>query len=136
MTEAAEIRRAIKRTQRFRDWFKRTVPQHAVELGTILDDPTQHHKNASEVARSKPASKLVSCGTVGCVMGWLRVFPDMKRRATDWVGPYEYLNVWSVGDDSIFDPHGRDEPKNQKVAAIQRLNKHVKDLRKFLKEVA
>lgn len=134
MTKAAEIRRAIKRTQRFRDWFKRTVPRHAVDLNTVLDDPTQHNKTVSEVAKSKPASKLVSCGTVGCVAGWLRVFPGMKRSKTS--SSYEYLGVDFEGNDSIFDGTRIYEPKNQKVAAIQRLNTHIKNLRQALKDVA
>lgn len=136
MTKAAEIRRAIKRTQRYRDWFKRTIPKKSVDLDAVLEDPTQHYRTATEVALSKPPSKLISCGTIGCVMGWLRAFPDMKRRIPQGETAYSYLGTVYTGDDSVFDACHTDEMRNQKAAAIKRLNYHIKDLRQVLKSVA
>lgn len=134
MTEAAQIRRAIKRTQRFRDWFKKSVPKKAIDLNTVLDDPTRPNLLASQVAKSRPASTLISCGTIGCVMGWSKVYPGVKHSKTS--SPYEYLGVDFTGDDSIFDGCQPTEEKNQKAAAILRLNRHVKNLRQVLKDVA
>jgi len=136
MNTAAEIRRVIKRTQGFRDWFKRTVPKKAVDLNAVLDDPTQPSKTAGETAKSKPAGKLISCGTVGCVLGWSRVYPPLRRRLHADVSPYDYFGVQLAGDDSLFDGCGADECYNEKAAAVARLNKHIKDLRAVLKDVA
>jgi len=136
MTQAARIKQAIKRTQGFRDWFKRTVPKKAVDLDVILDDPTQYGKSRIEVAMSKPAGKLLSCGTAGCVLGWLRVYPPLRRRLHEGVSPYDYIGVWETGDDSVFDGLRPEERENQKAAAIARLNKHIKDLRVALKDMA
>lgn len=136
MTDAAQIRQAIKRTQGFRDWFKRTVPKKAVALDVVLDDPTQPSKSAGEMAKSKPAGKLISCGTVGCVLGWARTYPPLRRRRSTGATPYGYLGMLWTEDDSMFDSCHPTEEANQKAAAIARLNKHIKNLRTALKDVA
>lgn len=136
MTKAAEIRRAIKRTQGFRDWFKRTVPKKAVDLDVVLDDPTQYGKSGTAVAESKPVGTLISCGTVGCVLGWARTYPPVRRRRSKGDSAYDYLGVWLTGDDSVFDSCHPTEEANQKAAAVARLNRHIKALRVALKDVA
>jgi hypothetical protein len=135
MTQAAEIRRAIKRTQGFRDWFKRTVPKKAVDLDVTLDDPTEPYRNEVQMAQSKPAGKLISCGTVGCVLGWAITYPPLRRRLSKGATPHAYIGVEITGDDSVFDSCGPTEEANQKAAAIARLNKHIKGLREVLKDV-
>lgn len=133
---AAKIRLAIKRTRGFRDWFKRTVPKRAVDLNIVLHDPTQCSKTGVDAAESKPAGKLIACGTVGCVLGWSRAYPPLRRRLREGVSSYDYLGVWLTGDDSLFDGWGPVERPDQKAAAVARLNLHIKQLHTALKDVA
>lgn len=128
---AAEIKQAIKRTQGFRDWFKRTVPKRAVDLDVVL-----YPSGSGITVAGKSAETLIACGTVGCVLGWAGAYPPMKRVLSKGITEHDYLGVQFTEDDSIFDSCHPTEGADQKAAAIARLNKHIKGLREVLKDVA
>jgi phage terminase large subunit-like protein len=123
------IQKYIARTKAYRTWFAK-LPGKAINLEIVL---TNDRDSWDDLIKMTP-KKALSCGTVGCVEGWLHVYPPFKKAQVvpdDFMGTDECITNTGY---YLFDS-SQGGYKTERAEALARLDTRVKELKNELAKV-
>ena len=154
-----EISMYLKRTRDFRAWFAR-LPEDVIRLDVVMTTTEKAVERATRWAKrngietdeewgwgiddalshwqdgiaNKPFRVPLTCGSVGCVMGWAEYsyIPGMQSRdgAADYFGTEA---IETASSQYLF--AGRRHPNlSQRAEALQRLDTRIAELQDLLRE--
>lgn len=116
----ARLKEYVKRTERFMKWFAK-IPRQHIDLNEVLSDL---HGRWRLYARG-----ATPCNSIGCVLGWGRVFLENVLHSSQTVDQYLGLHQFPENVD-IFSSK-KERGSTHRAEALNRLERRIKELRKY-----